>query len=42
MAITRLGVNNISNATIANLTALQTAISTGKVVQVVSNSAANE
>ena len=36
MAITRLGVNNISNSTIANITALPAAISTGKVLQVVS------
>lgn len=42
MAITRLGVNNISNSTIANLTALPTAISTGRVLQVVSTSAAND
>ena len=35
MAITRLGVNNISNSTIANITALPAAISTGKVLQVV-------
>ena len=34
MAITRLGVNNISNSTIANLTALPAAIATGKVLQV--------
>lgn len=38
MAITRLGVNNISNSTIANLTALPAAIATGKVLQVVSAS----
>ena len=35
MAITRLGVNNISNSTIANITALPAAIATGKVLQVV-------
>ena len=35
MAITRLGVNNISNSTIANITALPAAISTGKILQVV-------
>jgi|11BtaG_2_1085332.scaffolds.fasta_scaffold13147_4 hypothetical protein len=38
MALTRLGVNNISNSTLANVTALPAAISTGKVLQVVSNS----
>ena len=37
MAITRLGVNNISNSTIANITALPAAISTGKVLQIVSS-----
>tara|TARA_X000001388_G_scaffold75972_2_gene72062 strand:+ start:389 stop:877 length:489 start_codon:yes stop_codon:yes gene_type:complete len=42
MALTRLGVNNISNSTIANLTTLPAAISTGKVLQVVSTSAAND
>jgi len=35
MALTRLGVNNISNSTIANVTTLPAAISTGKVLQVV-------
>ena len=35
MALTRLGVNNISNSTIANITALPAAIATGKVLQVV-------
>jgi len=34
MAITRLGVNNISNSTIANVTALPAAIPTGKILQV--------
>jgi len=34
MAITRLGVNNISNSTIANITALPAAIPTGKILQV--------
>ena len=34
MALTRLGVNNISNSTIANVTALPAAISTGKVLQI--------
>ena len=33
MALTRLGVNNISNSTIANVTALPAAIATGKVLQ---------
>ena len=42
MAITRLGVNNISNSTIANITALPAAISTGKVLQVVSTSSTTE
>ena len=37
MALTRLGVNNISNSTIANITALPAAITTGKVLQVVSS-----
>tara|TARA_A100001515_G_scaffold138531_1_gene132209 strand:+ start:921 stop:1472 length:552 start_codon:yes stop_codon:yes gene_type:complete len=36
MALTRLGVNNISNSTIANVTALPAAIATGDVLQVVS------
>jgi len=39
MAITRLGVNNISNSTIANITALPAAIPTGKVLQVVQGTA---
>tara|TARA_R100000234_G_scaffold33999_1_gene20076 strand:- start:551 stop:1066 length:516 start_codon:yes stop_codon:yes gene_type:complete len=34
MALTRLGVNNISNSTIANVTTLPAAISTGKVLQI--------
>ena len=34
MALTRLGLNNISNSTIANLTALPAAIATGKVIAV--------
>jgi len=34
MAITRLGVNNISNSTIANITALPAAISTGSLVKI--------
>jgi len=38
MALTRLGVNNISNSTIANVTTLPAAISTGKVLQVVHGS----
>ena len=42
MAITRLGVNNISNSTIANITALPAAIPTGKVLQVVSTSTTAE
>ena len=35
MALTRLGVNNISNSTIANVTALPAAIPTGKILQIV-------
>ena len=35
MAITRLGVNNISNSTLANVTALPAAIPTGKILQIV-------
>ena len=42
MALTRLGVNNISNSTIANITALPAAISTGKVLQVVQGTHASE
>ena len=38
MALTRLGVNNISNSTLANVTALPAAIPTGKVLQVVTSS----
>ena len=42
MALTRLGVNNISNSTIANVTALPAAITTGKVLQVVQGNTATQ
>ena len=42
MALTRLGVNNISNSTIANITALPAAISTGKILQIKGTANQNE
>ena len=41
MAITRLGVNNISNSTIANITALPAAIATGAMVKLSTQTASS-
>jgi len=42
MALTRLGVNNISNSTLANVTALPAAISTGSLVKLHSTSISSD